>query len=361
MVPIKKNLVSGNKYDIKCPFTRTPSRVVIHNTANDAPAANEISYMRNNSNEVSFHYAVDDKEIVQGIPDNRNAWASGDGRGKGNMEGIHIEICYSLSGGSKFDTAEKNAAEFAAYLLKKYGWGIEKITKHQDYDGKYCPHRTLDLGWERFLDMVRAYMGGGTEDMPAETEQLYRVRKSWDDAASQLGAFAVLENAKKACKTGYKVFDADGRVVYTPQSNATGSTGDLTYQAYTQEAWQPKVVNRGDGPDGYAGIYGSAVQGIRIDAKNCDVYYRVHLKGRPQNEWLPEVKNSGSGADGYAGIYGQDIDGIQIRVPQGHVDCRVHLKDGDYLDWVRFGSAYKDGADGYAGIFGRAIDGVQME
>uniref|UniRef100_UPI003F5CF357 hypothetical protein n=1 Tax=Ruthenibacterium lactatiformans TaxID=1550024 RepID=UPI003F5CF357 len=97
------------------------------------------------------------------------------------------------------------------------------------------------------------------------------------------------------------------------------------------------------------------------DAKNCDVYYRVHLKGKPQGEWLPEVKNSGPGADGYAGIYGQDIDGIQIRVPQGHVDCRVHLKGGDYLDWVRFGSAYKGGADGYAGIYGRAIDGVQME
>lgn len=137
-----------------------------------------------------------------------------------------------------------------------------------------------------------------------------------------------------------------------------GHTGDLTYSAYAGKAWQPKVVNAGDGPNGYAGVYGSAVQGLKIDAKNCDVYYRVHVK---DGGWLPEVKNSGSGADGYAGIYGQDIDGVQIRVPQGFVDCRVHLKDGDYLDWVRFGSAYKDGAEGYAGILGRAIDGVQMK
>ena len=149
MVPIRENLVPKDKYAIKCPYTRTPTRVVIHNTANDAPAANEISYMRYNDLEISFHYAVDDVNIVQGIPENRNAWASGDGHGKGNMEGIHIEICYSKSGGEKFDKAEQNAAEFTASLLKKYGWGIDKMTKHRDYDGKYCPHRTLDRGWQR--------------------------------------------------------------------------------------------------------------------------------------------------------------------------------------------------------------------
>ena len=158
MVPIRENLVPKDKYAIKCPYTRTPTRVVIHNTANDAPAANEISYMRYNDLEISFHYAVDDVNIVQGIPENRNAWASGDRHGKGNMEGIHIEICYSKSGGKKFDKAEQNAAEFTASLLKKYGWGIDKVTKHRDYDGKYCPHRTLDRGWQRFLSMVKRYM-----------------------------------------------------------------------------------------------------------------------------------------------------------------------------------------------------------
>lgn len=51
--------------------------------------------MIGNNNEVSFHYAVDDVEVVQGIPENRNAWHAGDkGNGKGNREGIAIEICY---------------------------------------------------------------------------------------------------------------------------------------------------------------------------------------------------------------------------------------------------------------------------
>lgn len=158
MVKIRKQLCPADRYYLKCPYPRTPSRIVVHNTANDAPAVNEITYMVNNDNEVSYHYAVDDREAVQGVPLDRNAWASGDGHGKGNMEGIHIEICYSLSGGERFEKAEKNAAQLIAHLLKQYGWGIDRVTKHQDYDGKYCPHRTLDMGWQRFLDMVKQEM-----------------------------------------------------------------------------------------------------------------------------------------------------------------------------------------------------------
>ena len=48
--------------------------------------------------------------------------------------------------------------------------------------------------------------GGGTK--------YYRVRKSWTDAASQLGAFTSLENAKSACKAGYTVYDDNGKAVY---------------------------------------------------------------------------------------------------------------------------------------------------
>ncbi|WP_373691010.1 peptidoglycan recognition protein family protein, partial [Pseudomonas aeruginosa] len=85
--------------------------MTIHNTSNDASAANEVAYMLSNNNQTSYHYAVDDKEAVQAIPLNRNAWHAGDGgSGTGNRKSIGIEICYSKSGGSRFDKAEKNAA-----------------------------------------------------------------------------------------------------------------------------------------------------------------------------------------------------------------------------------------------------------
>ncbi len=145
---VKKNLVSTDRYSIKCPYQMEPQFVVVHNTANDASAENEIAYMIRNNNQVSFHYAVDDKEVVQGLPITRNAWACGDGSsGNGNRKGIQVEICYSKSGGIRFENAEKNAAQFIASLLKERGWSVDKVKKHQDFSKKYCPHRTLDKGW----------------------------------------------------------------------------------------------------------------------------------------------------------------------------------------------------------------------
>lgn len=189
---IIKNIVPKDKYDIKCPYSMIPSRIVVHNTANDATARNEIAYMISNNQEVSFHYAVDDKEVVQGIPENRNAWHSGDGaNGKGNREGVAIEICYSMSGGSRFTQAEQNAVELIVSILKKYNWSVDRVTKHQDYNGKYCPHRTLDMGWDRFIKMIEAKMNS----------RLYRV---------QVGAFANKANADKLCNElrskGYSAF-----------------------------------------------------------------------------------------------------------------------------------------------------------
>lgn len=52
-------------------------------------------------------------------------------------------------------------------------------------------------------------------DKPAvEPEHWYRVRKSWEDAKSQVGAYKVLENAKAGCPEGYSVFDWNGECVY---------------------------------------------------------------------------------------------------------------------------------------------------
>lgn len=48
MVPIIKQLAPKEKYGIKCPYDMIPKYVVIHNTANDASARNEISYMNSN-------------------------------------------------------------------------------------------------------------------------------------------------------------------------------------------------------------------------------------------------------------------------------------------------------------------------
>ena len=205
MVKMVKNLVPENKYNLKCPYAMEPKYVVIHNTANDAPAENEIAYMVRNDNQVSFHYAVDDQEIVQGIEENRNAWHCGDGNGDGNRSGIAIEICYSKSGGQKFEAAEKNAAELAASILKKYGWGIDRLKKHQDFNGKYCPHRTLDMGWERFVKMVEGYLGISSTEAKEDTP----AKKSVDEIAKEVIAGKWGNGTERKQKLAAAGYDAD--------------------------------------------------------------------------------------------------------------------------------------------------------
>lgn len=170
--------ISSSKYGKKCPYSMKPQYITVHNTANDASARNEVSYMRRNSSSTSYHVAVDDKEVVIAAPFNRNCFHAGDGRyGTGNRKTIGIEICYSRSGGARFDAAEDNAARYIASLLKAYGWGINRVKRHYDWSRKYCPHRTMDRGWTRFLNMVRSYMGLPAASIPSGGEGTASVGK----------------------------------------------------------------------------------------------------------------------------------------------------------------------------------------
>ena len=150
-VAVKKNLVSSKKYSVKCPYPMNAEYITYHNTAMDAPAVNEISYMIGNNSATGYHFAVDDKEVVQGIPTDRNAFACGDGsQGKGNRKSISVEVCYSKSGGAKYAKAEALAAKFIAQLLHERKWGTDRVKPHQLWSGKNCPHRILnEKRWDK--------------------------------------------------------------------------------------------------------------------------------------------------------------------------------------------------------------------
>ena len=92
----RQNLVNSSKYSIKCPYSMDAQYITIHNTSNSASADAEIRYMINNDNQTSYHVCVDEKEVIQAIPFNRNAWHAGDGgSGTGNRKSIGIEIARS--------------------------------------------------------------------------------------------------------------------------------------------------------------------------------------------------------------------------------------------------------------------------
>ncbi|WP_144509117.1 N-acetylmuramoyl-L-alanine amidase [Bacillus mycoides] len=249
---IRKNLVDPSKYGTKCPYTMNPEFITVHNTYNDATAANEVAYMIRNSNEVSFHIAVDDEEAVQGLPLERNAWACGDGTGSGNRKSISVEICYSLSGGNRYYKAEDNAAIVVAQLMKQYNIPINKVRTHQSWNGKYCPHRMLAEGrWNNFIESVQnAYNGGSNLVISTPTPSL----------SDEMG-IAYIEgncvNLRKGPGTGYGVIRQLGKgesYKVWGQSNGWLNLGgdqwvynDSSYIRYTGESAPATSKSSNDG------------------------------------------------------------------------------------------------------------------
>lgn len=310
---IIKRLVPESKWEIKCPYEMTPKGITVHNTANDASARNEIAYMTNNNYETSFHYAVDDKEAVQGLPLDRNGWHASDGNGPGNRTTIAIEICYSKSGGERFDKAEENAVELIADLLKKYGWDISVVKRHYDYapDKKYCPHRTMDKGWDRFLNMIKTKL----EDKPISNEVnvYYMVRTQkhgWLSEVKNLEDYAGWENSPI---TGLAIRVDKGSIKYRVHIK---EIKDRNGNVIVKGRWLPYVTgyNIKDKINGYAG------NGNIIDCVEC--YYYTPNNIRPYKKAKYKVNNypyqydneKTNGQDGYAGVYGVSATKFQITI-----------------------------------------------
>ena len=162
------DLIDKSLYPYKCPYLMNkPQAIIIHNAATPSGTAKALNNALHNSKEYkSWHFSVDDKDVIESLPLNRNAFATGDGAyGLGNRTGIHIEIAKDNDNDSKEEwlKARDNGAKLAAELLHHYGWGIDNLKKHQDYkmtDGsyKYCPHKILDEGWGDFKFLVAQYL-----------------------------------------------------------------------------------------------------------------------------------------------------------------------------------------------------------
>ncbi|MCY9083726.1 LysM peptidoglycan-binding domain-containing protein [Bacillus inaquosorum] len=255
-ISVRKNLVAESKRELKCPYSMNAKYITFHNTWNDAPAANEVSYMIGNTSPTSFHFAVDDKEVVQGIPTNRNAFHCGDGSGvnSGNRTSIGVEVCYSKSGGTKYKAAEKLAIKFIAQLLKERGWGVDRVRKHQDWSGKYCPHRVLAEGrWEEVkaaIAMELKALGGKTSkpaaSAPKASGSTYTVKKG--DTLSEIAEKTGVNVAKLQSYNGIKNANkiSVGQVLkLTGGSSKPSSSGKkYVYLPASAESWRIYPTNK---------------------------------------------------------------------------------------------------------------------
>ena len=171
---------------------------------------------------------------VQSMPWNFKPWGCGSGvKGSCNNGWIQFEICEdALVNKDYFNAVYKEACELTAYLCAMYGLNptgivlvngvqVPTILCHADASklGFGSNHADVNHWFAKFgktMDDVRAdvaaLMGKVTE-----VKEMYRVRKNWEDAASQVGAFYDLTKAKEACnKAGkdYEVYNSKGVAIY---------------------------------------------------------------------------------------------------------------------------------------------------
>src|SRR5690625_2762741 len=119
--------------------TNTKKFIVIHETANTRKGANANAHARlqasGNSRSASWHYQVDDKEIVQSFDDNKQCWHAGSRYY--NQNSIGIEICVNSDGDYK--KAVDNAVKLTKHLMDKYKISADNVIQHNKASGKDCP------------------------------------------------------------------------------------------------------------------------------------------------------------------------------------------------------------------------------
>ena len=189
-------------------------------------------------------------ETYQTLPFDICCWGVGSGKnGSYNYNPtarVQFEMCEDgLSDPDYFNAVMKEAQEFCAYLCKKYGFGVDKISSHYEsylagYGGNHGdPHNWLKP-FGKTMDWFRAEVQKLLNAQPATPAQpdtgkvLYRV---------QTGAFSVKANADKlAAELKGKGFDTyivqvDGLYkvqvsAYSVRANADAMAAKLTAAGY---------------------------------------------------------------------------------------------------------------------------------
>ena len=214
--------------------------LVLHSVGCSQSKASVFANTWNRPNyEVAVHAVLQSDGLVyQCLEWNQVGWHCG---GSLNKSHIGVEMtepdCIKYVGGSNFTCSNfaeakkqvkgtyNTAVELFAYLCKKFNLDPLKsgvIVSHYEggQKGVASNHADPEHLWKQlgvgytmngFRKDVKAAMSTSTKNA------LYRVRKTWADAASQIGAYADLNNAKKTCdKAGsaYSVFDVNGKKVY---------------------------------------------------------------------------------------------------------------------------------------------------
>lgn len=127
-----------------------PKIITIHETANTSTGAGakaHASYIKNPKTKVSWHFTVDDKEIIQHLPINELAYHSGSLNG--NKTSIGVELCVNKDG--DFNKTKENLYKLL-YLLEKE-INLKVLRPHSYwFKNTVCPKNINKYGWNKFIN-----------------------------------------------------------------------------------------------------------------------------------------------------------------------------------------------------------------
>ena len=123
--------------------------IVIHYTSNQGDTAkNNADYFAREKVGASAHYFCDKNEIWQSVKDTDTAWHCGAKTYRHpecrNANSIGVEICMNDKKGNVRQGSIATAAELVRYLMQRYGVPVDRVIRHYDVTGKYCPGPMVD-------------------------------------------------------------------------------------------------------------------------------------------------------------------------------------------------------------------------
>lgn len=131
--------------------------IVVHWTSNQGDTAkNNADYFAREVVKASAHYFVDENEVWNSVPLDRQAWHVG---AKSyvhpycrNLNSIGVEMCLTGKGMTIRRGTIERAVKLVRELMQKYDVPIENVIRHYDVTGKYCPGPFVEQPslWEDF-------------------------------------------------------------------------------------------------------------------------------------------------------------------------------------------------------------------
>jgi len=115
-------------------------------------------YEHQRAYKVSAHYVVDDRRIVQCVPEAEIAYHTGKAtREPGlsvfgsypNNDSLSLEWCVNSDGDG--GQTYRNVVGLCGEICSRYAWEPENLLRHYDITGKTCPAFFVDDDWARRL------------------------------------------------------------------------------------------------------------------------------------------------------------------------------------------------------------------